>query len=61
MFLKIILQYLIFLCGKVIETMTVHGNGSSKVLFWCAETNACINFRGKSFLCSHFLFECFDC
>ena len=42
----------IFLYEKVTNTITVHGNTCSNVLFWCIETNTRIHFRRKIFLFS---------
>ena len=59
MFLKLIFsiyyQFLVFLCEKVIKTMTVHENGCKNLLFWCIETNAWIHFRKKFSLFSHLI------
>ena len=43
-------QFLVVLCKKIIENITVHENGCSHILFWCIETGAWIHFRRKLFL-----------
>ena len=48
-------QFLVFLCEKVIKTMTVHENGCKNLLFWCIKTNAWIHFRKKFSLFSHLI------
>ena len=56
MFLKLIIQCIILLYEKVIETITVFANGcSGNVFFWYAETNDWMNFRRKLFSFSHLI------
>ena len=49
MFLQVIFQYLIFLIGKVIETITVQENGFFHLIFWRIETKVWMVFSKKFF------------
>ena len=48
MFLKLIFQYLIFLTGKVIETVTVHEIGSGDLFFLDVLRLICEWFLGEN-------------